>query len=252
MKNKTINKTIAAFFTFAVMAFLSLNIAAATPANDNFADAEQLTGIRVSVTRSNVEATKEAGEPNHAGNTGGKSVWFKWTAPMSRVMAVTTNRSAGNIDTLLHVYTGTDLASLNSRTLNNNINSPTNKRSFSRFSATAGTTYYIAIDGYNDGSQSIAEGEFILDIQPSFQFEGADYDNDGMTDLAYFRPSNGSWNYIGTSDNVTRTRYWGTEGDIPVVSSRSGNGRNEFSVFRPSTGSWYHQPNCCSNFYLNW
>src|SRR5258707_756911 len=79
--------------------------------NDNFATAEPLNGIQVHILRTNMGATKEPGEQNHAGNVGGKSVWFKWTAPMSRSMTFSTNRSMG-LDTLLAVYTGTSLNSL--------------------------------------------------------------------------------------------------------------------------------------------
>ena len=44
--------------------------------NDAFANRRLITGTSVTVTGSTVGATKEAGEPNHAGNRGGKSVWF--------------------------------------------------------------------------------------------------------------------------------------------------------------------------------
>ena len=53
----------------------------AAPANDNFANAIVLTGNTLTTSGSNVAATKEAGEPNHAGNSGGASVWWSWTAP---------------------------------------------------------------------------------------------------------------------------------------------------------------------------
>ncbi len=223
---------------------------AAQPPNDNLANAEVVNGIQVHVTRSNVGATKEAGELNHAQNPGGKSVWFKWTAPMSRVMSFTTNRSAGNINTLLHFYTLNAQSNLQSVTFNNDIGTE-NLRSFARTAVTQGTTYYIAIDGFSDSGQSAAEGTFLLDIQPSFNFQGADYDSDGMTDLAYFRPSDGSWNYIETSSGILRKNFWGTSGDIPLVSATQGSGVNDLAVFRPSTGIWYQQT-CCFERYTNW
>ncbi len=233
------------FSGFALSAF------AAPPANDNFANAEIINGIQVHITRSNVEATKEPGEANHANNPGGKSVWFKWTAPMSRVMSFTTNRSAGNLNTLLHVYKLNAQSNLQSVTFSNDINSPADLRSFARILIQQSTTYYIAIDGFSENGQTGVEGTFLLDIQPSFNFQGADYDSDGMTDFAYFRPSDGSWNYIETSSGVVKKRFWGTNGDIPLVYSNSNT--NEFAVFRPSNGHWYQQPAfSTSNIYLPW
>jgi M6 family metalloprotease-like protein len=49
------------------------------PANDDLSNAQGLTGSSTTVSGTNIGATKEAGEPNHAGNPGGKSVWYKWT-----------------------------------------------------------------------------------------------------------------------------------------------------------------------------
>src|SRR5215468_5176607 len=51
------------------------------PSNDNFADAISVTGTNFNVHGSNVNATIEPGEPNHAHQPGGKSVWWTWQAP---------------------------------------------------------------------------------------------------------------------------------------------------------------------------
>lgn len=59
---------------------------------------------------SNVNATKQAGEPAHAGNTGGRSVWWTFTAPASGQMTIHTTGS--NFDTLLAVYTGSSVGAL--------------------------------------------------------------------------------------------------------------------------------------------
>ena len=71
---------------------------AAAPANDNFADAELITILQGSVTGSNIDATREDGEPDHAGNQGGASVWWKITPPESGYLTLSTEKSVSNID----------------------------------------------------------------------------------------------------------------------------------------------------------
>jgi hypothetical protein len=51
----------------------------AQPATDMFANRIVITGTNIVVTSSSVGATRETGEPYHAGNTGGASVWWSWT-----------------------------------------------------------------------------------------------------------------------------------------------------------------------------
>src|SRR5260370_12666028 len=62
------------------------------PANDNFANAQVISGCSGSVTGVNISATKESGEPSHSpdGNNGGASVWYQWHAPVSSSVTITT------------------------------------------------------------------------------------------------------------------------------------------------------------------
>src|SRR5438552_1669252 len=82
----------------------------AAPANDNFANRIVLSGNSVGTTGTTVAATKEAGEPNHAGNPGGHSIWWSWTAPATGDVTIDTAGSA--FDTLLGVYTGASVSAL--------------------------------------------------------------------------------------------------------------------------------------------
>ena len=62
------------------------------PNNDDFANPIKLSGSRFSINVSNAGATKELGEPDHLGNSGGSSVWYTWTAPASGRVTLSTNK----------------------------------------------------------------------------------------------------------------------------------------------------------------
>jgi uncharacterized repeat protein (TIGR01451 family) len=125
--------------------FPRLNIGQAVrPLNDLFANAAVLTGNAGSAAASNVDASKEAGEPNHAGNIGGKSVWWQWTAPASGQVSLNTHGSGFN--TLLAVYTGPAISSLALVAANNDDGSGAGASGL-LFQSQGGTVYQIAVDG---------------------------------------------------------------------------------------------------------
>src|ERR1017187_1063088 len=95
-------------FTFLIG--LGVSLSYAQPANDMFANRIVITGTSIVVTGSSVGATRETGEPYHAGNTGGASVWWSWTAPS--VGTVTISTAGSSFDTVLGVYTGSSVSAL--------------------------------------------------------------------------------------------------------------------------------------------
>jgi subtilisin family serine protease len=121
------------------------------PANDLFADAELISGASGSTAGTSTDATKEAGEPDHAGNAGGASVWYRWTAPSSGMLTVDTFGSG--FDTLLAAYTG---SSVNGLTLKASNNDTSGSQSRIAFKVSAGITYWIAVDGAGGASGSVA------------------------------------------------------------------------------------------------
>ena len=119
------------------------------PPNDHFENAQVVTGPIGSVSGINFGGTKQAGEPNHGDNAGGKSVWYRWTAPASGPAYF--NTLGSDFDTTLGIYTG---SSVNALTL---IGQNDDFFEFDvgyiqsqvRFTAVAGTVYYIAVDGHD-------------------------------------------------------------------------------------------------------
>ncbi len=139
------------------------------PANDNFANAGLLTGTNARTLVSNLYATKEPGEPDHAGNPGGRSLWWRWQAPQTGYVTLTTQGSsiyeyAGPLDTLLAVYTGPTLTNLS--LVVSNDDGPIDVTSLASFKAFGGTVYWIAVDGYSDGPpEDAAAGTVGLSLQ---------------------------------------------------------------------------------------
>lgn len=119
------------------------------PANDSFAAAIPITlsGNSATLTGFNTNASKESGEPNHASNAGGRSVWWKWTAPSTGSVTLTTSGSV--FDTTLGVYVGSSVTALTMIVSNDDVQAGVIQYSSVSFSAVGGTTYYFAVDGFN-------------------------------------------------------------------------------------------------------
>ncbi|MFM9835654.1 MAG: S8 family serine peptidase [Methylophilaceae bacterium] len=131
-----------------------LNLAAAAaPANDNFTNRISISGNSGTKTGLTQLATKEAGEPSHAGNAGGQSVWWTWTASAAGQLSLDTHGS--NFDTLLGVYTGTGVNVLSQVAANDN-DGAANNNSGLFLQTVANRTYQIAVDGANGAAGNVA------------------------------------------------------------------------------------------------
>jgi hypothetical protein len=113
---------------------------AAPPENDAFADARRLSRPGL-FQGSNVLATNELGEPDHAGvEDGGASVWYRYRAP--RTQRITVQTTGSSFDPVLGVYVG-DLGSL--RTIASNDDGGDSTEALVRINAQRGRTYFIAV-----------------------------------------------------------------------------------------------------------
>lgn len=123
---------------------LGVGVGRAQPANDNFANAQVLVGDYGTVNVDSTGATAEVGEPSHAGYPAAASVWFKWTASTEGPVMFDTFGST--VDTVLAVYTGTAVSTLDFLVANDDVYyvGPSGVK----FNAKQGQTYYIAVDGY--------------------------------------------------------------------------------------------------------
>jgi|GEM_PF-840745 len=118
--------------------------ASAGPGNDLFANRVAMSGTTASASGANHGATAEAGEPAHAGYAASRSVWWSWTAPTSGQVTIDTIGS--DFDTLLALYTGSALTGLTA--VASDDQSGGGNTSLVRVPVAAGTTYQIAVDGW--------------------------------------------------------------------------------------------------------
>jgi hypothetical protein len=119
-------------------------------ANDHFADRLILSSFPASITATNTYATQEPGEPGHSVFEGsGRSVWFSWTAAAPGTVTFDVRTPNGAYVKMLGVYTGTSVS---------NLTTITNQTISATVNTIPGTTYQIAVDGY--------DGPFTLRIVP--------------------------------------------------------------------------------------
>lgn len=127
----------------------ALRTTSTRPFNDEFAQRAHYVGENGVVRSSSHGASRETGEPNHAGGTGLGSLWWTWTAPRSGALTLSTTDSVA--DTLLAVYTGSALNALTPVAASDD-ESASVKTSKVTFNAVAGTTYQIAVDTKGAGA----------------------------------------------------------------------------------------------------
>ncbi|MBA4149454.1 MAG: VCBS repeat-containing protein [Verrucomicrobia bacterium] len=153
-----------AFILLTTLCLTTTGAVVAQPANDNFGQAILITTHLV--TGSNVGATRQPSDPidvqsgSSRSPLGGRSVWWKWVAPDSRLYTFKTGDRSGQepnstFDTQLGVYTGATLGTLVEIGSNeDDVQYPTGLSSVV-FNAVEGQTYHILVDGYAGSTGAI-------------------------------------------------------------------------------------------------
>jgi hypothetical protein len=124
---------------------LTLDSLPALPSGNTFATAGSLSPAAGGVAKgTNTSGVFESGEPAPGNIPGGSPIWMNWTPASSGVATIST--AGSGLDTLLAIYTGTNL---NNLTL---VASDDDSAGFlcsaASFNAMAGTNYLIQVDGF--------------------------------------------------------------------------------------------------------
>jgi hypothetical protein len=124
------------------------------PSNDDFAGALDLgNDLTASASGTNGDATIEAEEPDHASVKTMASVWYRWTAPISRKVRL--ESCGSDFDTMIAVYVGEGVDALRSVASNDDGCEGRGVQSAVQFNAAAGTTYRIAVAGFHAAQGAI-------------------------------------------------------------------------------------------------
>jgi hypothetical protein len=101
-----------------------------------------------------------------------------------------------------------------------------------------GTWSLYALDDYAGSGRVNLDGGWCVDILTTAAAPvapPADFDGDGLSDIAVFRPGAGKWYVHGDPTPLS----FGAAGDIPVAADYNADGTTDVAVFRPSSGKWY-------------
>ena len=221
-------KSLAPLWLLAAFLGVLMDTHAQTPANDNLTNAQPIGGLTGTVTGNNLNASLESGEPVAVApvapytNIFGASIWYVWTAPMTRLMDFDTHYSTdpyGNVlDTAMAVYTSSSPLSFGNLTQVTNNDNDANTNSWPlvsrvNFLATAGTTYWIQLEGRITKGGVTNEGYMVLNWAPapsagvvSFAtnlFVFGQEDNTVPSFLITYNNEHGAWSawYVG-ADNA--------------------------------------------------
>ena len=176
------------------------------PVNDLFANALSLTAVPDVASANTTNATREFGEPSHAGNNGGRSVWWSFQAPADGALSLSTSNSS--FDTLLGIYTGTTVSELTTIASNDDAY-PGALRGFSALTqgVRSNETYHIAVDGF-DGVGGTVFLHYSFTPAPLFSLTVGSAGNGQISPASGDVVSNSTVVLTGTPDSFFEFDSW--------------------------------------------
>jgi hypothetical protein len=197
---------------------------APSPANDDLANAQTISGATGSANGTTVAATLEGSEPSHFGFTGTRSVWYSYTPSASGTLTLDTCTTA--TDTGIAVYTGTPNSGSSPIASNDdNGGCPSdNVPARVSFAVTSGTAYRIAVVTFFTGPDG---GSFALawNLVPSGPMPPA---NDAFASAQTISGTTGTVN--GTTVGATLQT-----GEPNHAGETGTNGRSVWYSYTPAT-----------------
>lgn len=173
----------------------------AAPANDHYANATAFGTAPGQVVGTNVDATRQTGEPDN----GNRTVWWKWTAPDSGRYRLDTCDTIPALRTVVGVYHGPNVTALQSPIL---VDARCTDSSLDAlaFDAVAGTTYRFSVGSYYNSETS-------LNLRLSLRRTPV---NDNFAAAYDFAPAQGTvtgpnleaTRELGEPDNGNATIWW--------------------------------------------
>lgn len=106
--------------------------------------------------------------------------------------------------------------------------------------STGGTTTSVIDSTYNEMAANRVVAT-VLDNEAGLATLGADFDGDGKTDYAIFRPSTSQFFVKKSASNSTDVVTWGdsAQSDRPVPADYDGDGKSDHAIYRPATAQFF-------------
>jgi hypothetical protein len=189
----------------------------AAPTNNYFASRIALPQFLTNAITSNLGANLEPNEPTHSPFQAGASLWWSWQPHLTGQSGpVTLTTEGSSFDTLLEVYTGTNLSNLVLVTNNDNafdFGEVTNGPEFDlnsrvTFNAQPGITYQVCVSGINGGSGEVVLNNVVRAIT-NITLLGENQNPDGSVD---FSVNLDLLNLLNTSSSVMRISLYAQPG----------------------------------------